>query len=585
MVLPGVIGMPRGMRASAAARLALLVALALVFSPGTSNAGGLAGPNAISSIAGGTVATLPANAVLPTVSGTPIEGETLLADPGLWVGTQPMTVAYQWLRCDGGGSCSEIVGETAPSHELTAEDVDFTIRVRVSASNAVGSTDATSLPTATVATPAASVAPPTITGMLVEGATLSADPGGWTGSQPITFAYQWRRCDAAGASCADIAGATGSTDVLTAEDVGATIRVQVTAANVAGTSAASSEATALVASPPVAPPENVAPQSFTGSVTASVGGGSLLLDGQPFFPLIVWGQCPSGYTGMLEVGIDVFMNNPCGDIQAQIEGLAGRGLSVADASAGAPTGAGLIGSYYPDEADAHGFSGDSLPQAPAVRFLTLSNHFYSGAAPLPTGRGMYPGLIAKADMVGFDLYPLQNWCRPELLGDVYAAQRELVALAAGKPTYQWIETAHMDCPDTPALAITPQTVRAESWLAIAGGARGLGFFPIGWTGDVGAAIAGVAHDVQALGPALLAPDAPVSADGPVRVGARSFGGALYLFAVNPTYGSAEATIHAPGLDGRALQVLDEGRQVAGHGDEFSDAFAPLGVHIYVAPAP
>src|SRR5205085_9108336 len=110
------------------------------------------------------------------------------------------------------------------------------------------------------------------------------------------------------------------------------------------------------------------------------------------------------------------------------------------------------------------------------------------AAPLPQGRGMYPGLVAKTDMVGFDLYPLQNWCRPEALPAVYDAQRELVALAAGKPTFQWIETGHMDCPDTPALAVTPQTLRAESWLAIAGGARGLGFFPVGWTGDIGEAI-------------------------------------------------------------------------------------------------
>src|SRR5206468_10644115 len=41
---------------------------------------------------------------------------------------------------------------------------------------------------------------------------------------------------------------------------------------------------------------------------------------------------------------------------------------------------------------------------------------------LPAGRGIYPGLVAKADVVGFDLYPLQEWCDPARLAEVYDAQ-------------------------------------------------------------------------------------------------------------------------------------------------------------------
>jgi hypothetical protein len=327
----------------------------------------------------------------------------------------------------------------------------------------------------------------------------------------------------------------------------------------------------------------VRPAQPTGPVAGSVAGGDLLLEGQPFFPVLLWGQCPY-YDGLLSMGINVFLNNPCpGGAEAQLAALAGRGLSVVEAGAGTTTGAGLIGTYYPDEADLHNFTGANLPQTTGVRFLTLSNHFYSAAAPLEQGRGMYPGLVAKADVIGFDLYPLQNWCRRDALPGVYEAQQELVRLAAGKPTFQWIEDAHMDCPyGDPALAVTPDTVRAESWLAIAGGARGIGFFPIGWTGDVGGAIADVGHAVQALGPALLAPDAPVSANGPVKVAARRYGGALYVIAVNPTYDPAQTTIEAPGLAGRPLQVLNEGRTVTSKGDAFADSFAPLAVHVYIA---
>src|SRR5205085_11128448 len=151
---------------------------------------------------------------------------------------------------------------------------------------------------------------------------------------------------------------------------------------------------------------------------------------------------------------------------------------------------------------------------------------------LAAGRGVYPGLIARAEVVGFDLYPLQVWCSRDRVGDVYDAQRELVRLAQGRPTFQWIETAKMQCPSVP---VTPATVRAESLLAIAGGARGLGFFPAQWSPAIGQAIAAVTRDVKALGPALLQTDAPAEpSPASIRATARSYGGALYVVAVNPS---------------------------------------------------
>src|SRR5207237_6485229 len=67
-------------------------------------------------------------------------------------------------------------------------------------------------------------APPGVAGRAEAGQTLTADQGGWSGDPPISYAYQWRRCDGSGTACADIAGATGAAYPPAAEDVGTTLR-------------------------------------------------------------------------------------------------------------------------------------------------------------------------------------------------------------------------------------------------------------------------------------------------------------------------------------------------------------------------
>src|SRR5689334_14077072 len=93
---------------------------------------------------------------------------------------------------------------------------------------------------------------PTISGTAQKGQTLTADPGTWTGTQPITFSYQWRRCNSSGNACSNIAGAVDKTHTATASDVGRTLRVVVTAKNTDGSTDATSAPTGKVA-----PPESI----------------------------------------------------------------------------------------------------------------------------------------------------------------------------------------------------------------------------------------------------------------------------------------------------------------------------------------
>jgi hypothetical protein len=89
------------------------------------------------------------------------------------------------------------------------------------------------------------IAAPTITGTVAQGQTLTASSGTW-GDTPTAYTYQWQRCDATGATCADVAGATASTYAVTAADAGATLRVNVTASNRFGSVPASSVVTGVV---------------------------------------------------------------------------------------------------------------------------------------------------------------------------------------------------------------------------------------------------------------------------------------------------------------------------------------------------
>jgi hypothetical protein len=92
----------------------------------------------------------------------------------------------------------------------------------------------------------ANVSLPTIAGEARAGAQLTASSGSWRNA-PIGYAYRWRRCDTTGDACTPLPGATLATYTATAADVGATLRVIVTARNAAGKVDAVSPPTAVVA--------------------------------------------------------------------------------------------------------------------------------------------------------------------------------------------------------------------------------------------------------------------------------------------------------------------------------------------------
>jgi hypothetical protein len=94
-------------------------------------------------------------------------------------------------------------------------------------------------------------------------------------------------------------------------------------------------------------------------------------------------------------------------------------------------------------------------------------------------------------------------------------------------------------------------------------------------------IAGVARDVARLGPAIYAPSQG-AASARVQLSVRTWAGALYVFAVNSAWTAVNAKMTIPALDGRPLSVMGESRRVNSDGDTFTDRFAPMAVHLYIA---
>jgi DNA-binding beta-propeller fold protein YncE len=96
---------------------------------------------------------VPANTALPAVSGTASVGQTLSATHGSWT-ENPTAYAYEWQRCNPlGEACATIAGQVSSTYPLGSADQGSTLRVSVTASNAAGSSVAsTSIPTAVVQT-------------------------------------------------------------------------------------------------------------------------------------------------------------------------------------------------------------------------------------------------------------------------------------------------------------------------------------------------------------------------------------------------------------------------------------------------
>ena len=138
---------------------------------------------------------------------------------------------------------------------------------------------------ASVASAAAPVntTPPTISGNVKVGQTLTVSNGNWSNS-PTTYTYQWQRCSSA-TSCTDINNAVAQTYVVRQADGGSRLRAQVNAINADGKGTANSAVTSFV--PATGAPVNTVRPSVIGD---AIVGETLTAENG------TWTNTPTSYT-------------------------------------------------------------------------------------------------------------------------------------------------------------------------------------------------------------------------------------------------------------------------------------------------
>ncbi len=241
------------------------------------------------------------------------------------------------------------------------------------------------------------------------------------------------------------------------------------------------------------------------------------------------------------------------------------------------------------------------PSRPVFMTLTGNFHPHFGKWSDQQRTSLYPAYIQATDIIGYDIYPIYGWNKPEWIHLVHDATELLAKLAGPRPLYAWIETSKGG-QWTGALEnqkdVTPAHIKAEVWMTICRGATAIGYFTHVWKPSYHqfgvpeenrTALREINAQITRLAPAILgdpvdqAVSVRAASDAKLDVMAKRNDGSLYLFAVNydERAVTAAATFSVAALAaGAEVEVLDEDRVLRAEAGGFRDDFAPLGVHLY-----
>jgi hypothetical protein len=215
----------------------------------------------------------------------------------------------------------------------------------------------------------------------------------------------------------------------------------------------------------------------------------------------------------------------------------------------------------------------------------------------------YPEYILGGDIISFDIYPACHTHR-DVAGKLWYVADGVSRLrkwcdareTGSKTVWNCIECTHIDNPDAKA---TPAQVKAEVWMSLVRGSRGLIYFvhqfkptfiEAGLLADAEmlAAVTAINRQIAELAPVLNSPsvanDVTVESsvkDVPVEALVKRHDGALYVFAVAMRGGKTATRFKIASREAAAkVEVLGENRSLELKDNEFHDDFEPWAVHLY-----
>ncbi len=345
-----------------------------------------------------------------------------------------------------------------------------------------------------------------------------------------------------------------------------------------------------------------------------------------YFPIAVWDQDPSHAAEYRKAGINLYIGLWDGPTEAQLAELRKCGMpvicdqnAVGLAHKDDPIIIGWIHGDEPDNAQplpaGGGYGPPILPAKIVEQYEAMRNADPSRPVLLWLGMGVawdgwfgrgvrtnhpedYAEYAKGCDIAAFDIYPVAD-ARPEFAGRLDFVGRgveRLVQWAGGrKPVWDSIECTRINSGVRP----TPKQVKAEVWISLVHGSRGIKYFCHEWKPkfndhallddpEMLTAVTAINAQIHELAPALNSPTVSdalqvesSNKDVPVATMVKKESGATYVFAVAMSPGETEAVFTLDGLAaGAQVEVLGEDRKIESAGGKFQDRFSNWDVHLY-----
>ena len=346
-----------------------------------------------------------------------------------------------------------------------------------------------------------------------------------------------------------------------------------------------------------------------------------------FFPIAVWLQDPANAKAYRDAGINTFVGLWEGPTATQLSELNKAGvLVVCDQNQIAlnhPARSNILAWMQRDEPDNAttwgarlGFGKPMSVESVAADYRRMIANDSTRPVLLNLGQGVawdnwygrgtrnhhpedYPHYLEACDIASFDIYPAAH-LDAEVMGNLWYVPLGVERLRRWtrdeKPVWNCIETTRGN---DPLFKPTPHEVRAEVWMSLIHGSRGIIYFAHQFKPtfieaalladpEMLAAVTKLNQQITSLTPVLNSPTVTnavtiqsTNTAAPIATMVKQVSGYTYIFAVTmrPLDTRAEFSLKQfSGLE--TVEVLGENRTVAVKDGKFTDQFAPWSVHLY-----